>query len=183
MCASFSNCPRRSCASVVDDRAARTRSVGAIDLGLNRRGLPCGATRKKRKSAYILAPSAEGALSQATWKKTSTALTPRVVRLLREAALYLLAAVGVYLLLSLWTYQSSDPSWSHRGPSAAVANMGGRVGAWSADVLFNLFGYAAFLFPVMIAIGGWRIYVHRDAAQTFAARLENTPAPFIFNKC
>ncbi len=40
--------------------------------------------------------------------------------------------------------------------------MGGRVGAWVADILFGLFGYVAFLFPVMIAIGGWRIYLHRN---------------------
>ncbi|HLF23718.1 MAG TPA: DNA translocase FtsK 4TM domain-containing protein, partial [Burkholderiales bacterium] len=101
-------------------------------------------------------------MSQATWKKTKPALTPRVVRLLREAALYLLAAVGLYLLLSLWTYSANDPSGLFRGPSTAVANLGGRVGAWLADALFWLFGYVAFLFPIMIAIGGWRVYRHRN---------------------
>jgi DNA segregation ATPase FtsK/SpoIIIE, S-DNA-T family len=101
-------------------------------------------------------------VSQATWKKTSTPLTPRLVRLLREVALYVLAAVGIYLLISLWTYQASDPSWSHRGPDGTIHNTGGRVGAWLADVLFNLFGYVAFLFPIMIAIGGWKIYLHRN---------------------
>jgi DNA segregation ATPase FtsK/SpoIIIE, S-DNA-T family len=101
-------------------------------------------------------------VSQATWKKTTTSLTPRLVRLLREVALYLLAAVGVYLLISLWTYNAGDPSWSHRGSTSAVSNLGGRVGAWLADVLFSLFGYVAFLFPIMIAIGGWRIYLHRN---------------------
>jgi len=109
-------------------------------------------------------------LSQATWKKTKPALTPRVVRLLREAALYLLAAVGVYLLLSLWTYSDSDPSWSHRGSSSAVTNMGGRVGAWLSDVLFALFGYVALLFPVMIAIGGWHIYRHRNDPEPRSAK-------------
>src|ERR1051325_4670569 len=104
-------------------------------------------------------------VSQATWKKTTTPLTPRLVRLLREAALYLLAAIGAYLLISLWTYHPFDPSWSHRGASTAVANVGGRVGAWLSDVLFGLFGYVAFLFPVLIAIGGWRIYLHRNDAE------------------
>lgn len=61
-------------------------------------------------------------MSQATWKKTTVPLTPRVIRLLREVALYLLAAIGVYLLIALWTYQPEDPSWSHRGASAAIAN-------------------------------------------------------------
>ncbi len=101
-------------------------------------------------------------MSQATWKKTAVPLTPRVIRLLREVALYLLAAIGVYLLIALWTYQPDDPSWSHRGASAAVENGGGRVGAWLSDLLFHLFGYVAYLFPVMIAVGGWRIYLHRN---------------------
>ena len=101
-------------------------------------------------------------MSQATWKKTNNALTPRLVRLLREVALYILAIVGVYLLICLWTYQPADPAWSHRGPSSAVTNMGGRVGAWVADILYGLFGYVAFLFPIMIAIGGYRIYLHRN---------------------
>ncbi|HEX7044445.1 MAG TPA: DNA translocase FtsK 4TM domain-containing protein [Burkholderiales bacterium] len=101
-------------------------------------------------------------MSQATWKKTKTPLTPRLVRLLREVVLYLLAAIGVYLLISLWSYSPNDPAWSHSGPSTAAVNMGGRVGAWLADVLFHLFGYVAFLFPVMIAFGGWRIYLHRN---------------------
>ena len=109
-------------------------------------------------------------MSQATWKKTKPALTPRVVRLLREAALYLLAAVGVYLLLSLWTYSANDPSWSHRGPSSVAANLGGRVGAWLADVLFALFGFVAYLFPIMIAIGGWRIYRHRNDPEPRSAK-------------
>jgi S-DNA-T family DNA segregation ATPase FtsK/SpoIIIE len=101
-------------------------------------------------------------VSQATWKKTSVPLAPRLVRLLREAALYLLAAIGLYLLISLWSYHPSDPAWSYSGPASSVQNLGGRVGAWLADVLFSLLGYVAYLFPVMIAISGWRIYLHRN---------------------
>jgi len=48
-----------------------------------------------------------------------------------------------------------------------VSNLGGRAGAWLSDVLFNLFGYVAYLFPIMIGISGWRIYLHRkDPAPT-----------------
>ena len=100
-------------------------------------------------------------MAQATRTKTSAPLTPRLVRLLREAALYVLGAVALYLLISLWTYQPSDPSWSYRGPSQAVLNTGGRVGAWVADLLLSLFGYVAYLVPIMIAIAGIRIFQHR----------------------
>jgi S-DNA-T family DNA segregation ATPase FtsK/SpoIIIE len=105
-------------------------------------------------------------VSQATWKKTAIPLTPRILRLLREAALYVLGAIALYLLIAFWTYQPSDPAWSHRGPSMAVGNAGGRVGAWVADVMFSLFGYIAYLFPIMLAVSAWRIYLHRKDPET-----------------
>ncbi len=106
-------------------------------------------------------------VTQATRNKNSPPLTPRILRLLREAALYVLGAVAIYLLISLWTYSTSDPSWSHRGTNSTVFNAGGRAGAWLADVLFNLFGYVAYLLPLMIGITGWRLYRHRkDPAPT-----------------
>ena len=100
-------------------------------------------------------------MTQATRKNTSPPLTPRILQLLREAALYILGAIAIYLLISLWTYSSSDPSWSHIGSSDAVVNIGGRVGAWLSDVFFNLFGHVAYLLPVMVGVAGWRIYLHR----------------------
>ena len=100
-------------------------------------------------------------MTQATRTKNSPPLTPRILRLLREAALYVLGAIAIYLLISLWTYSTSDLSWSHRGSSTIVFNTGGRAGAWISDVLFNLFGYVAYLLPLMIGITGWRLYRHR----------------------
>ncbi len=100
-------------------------------------------------------------MAQATRSKTSAPLTPRLVRLLREAALYVLGAIAIYLLVSLWTYQPSDPSWSYRGPNQTPHNAGGQVGAWLADVLLSLFGHVAYLLPIMIGIAGWRIFQHR----------------------
>lgn len=100
-------------------------------------------------------------MSQATWKKTTIPLAPRIIRLLREVVFYVLGVFALYLLISLWTYQPADPSWLHGAPAGAVANVGGRVGAWLSDALFNLFGYVAYFFPVMLALWGWRIYLHR----------------------
>jgi S-DNA-T family DNA segregation ATPase FtsK/SpoIIIE len=100
-------------------------------------------------------------VSQATRNKTSQPLNPRLLRLLREAALYALVAIALYVLISLWSYHPGDPAWTHRGPETAVSNGGGRVGAWVADMLFNLFGFVAYLFPILIAVAGWRLYLHR----------------------
>ena len=74
-------------------------------------------------------------MTQATRNKNSPPLTPRILRLLREAALYILGAVAIYLLISLWTYSASDPSWSHRGTNTVIFNTGGRAGAWLSGAL------------------------------------------------
>lgn len=112
------------------------------------------------KSA-ILDGTLRKVVTQATRNKNSPPLTPRILRLLREASLYVLGAIAIYLLISLWTYTTSDTSWSHRGSNTIVFNTGGQAGAWLSDVLFNLFGYVAYLLPIMIGVTGWRIYLHR----------------------
>ncbi len=71
--------------------------------------------------------------------------------------MWILVAVAIYLLLSLATYFPNDPGWSHRGPVSLISNKGGVVGAWFADVLLYLFGYLAYLFPIMIAYSGWLV--------------------------
>lgn len=89
-----------------------------------------------------------------------------ISRGLREGALFILGAVALYLLISLFSYQNTDPGWSHSGSGGQVRNAGGIVGAWFADFFFYLFGYTAYLFPVMVAYSGWLIYRTRRAAAT-----------------
>ncbi|MGD6066198.1 DNA translocase FtsK 4TM domain-containing protein, partial [Xanthomonas citri pv. citri] len=48
------------------------------------------------------------------------------------------------------------PGWSHSGSiTAPLHNLGGRVGAWIADVLLYLCGYVAFLLPFMLGAIAW----------------------------
>jgi len=102
-------------------------------------------------------------VTQATWKKTQRVpLSPKIIRMIRETGLYALAAVAVYLLISLWTYNPSDRSWSHSGFGSGVANAGGRAGAWISDIFFNLFGYVAYLFPVLALVAAWRMFMSRS---------------------
>ena len=84
----------------------------------------------------------------------------------REGALILAAALALYLLLSFGSYQATDPGWSHSGPVERVANQGGVVGAWVADVFLYLFGYLAYLFPILVCYAGWLVF------QRLAGRLE-----------
>lgn len=89
-------------------------------------------------------------------------LTGHVMRGLREGALFLFLALALYLLVSLATYDPTDPGWSHIGPSGEIANAGGIAGAWFADVFLYLFGYLAYLIPVMAGYTGWMIFRERS---------------------
>ena len=77
---------------------------------------------------------------------------------LREAALILSLALAAYLLLSLWSYQPTDPGWSTTGADDFIANSGGIVGAWLADALLYGFGFPAYLSPLMLGFSGWLLF-------------------------
>lgn len=77
---------------------------------------------------------------------------------LREAALILALALAAYLLLSLLTYQPTDPGWSTTGTDDLIKNRGGIVGAWLADALLYGFGLPAYLSPLMLAFSGWLLF-------------------------
>ncbi len=68
-----------------------------------------------------------------------------------------LMALALFLFTALITYDIADPGWSYTGSREAAHNAAGVVGAWFSDVLYNLFGYLSFLFPVIIAYSGWLV--------------------------
>lgn len=84
-----------------------------------------------------------------------------LVRLLKEGALIGLGAVCLYLMIAMVSYDHNDPGWSQTGDNHIVQNAGGPFGAWIADVFFSLFGYLAYLFPVMIAYRAWLVLKDR----------------------
>ncbi len=99
-------------------------------------------------------------MSQASRDKPDFAaiLQGSLARGVREGMLILTAAVALFLFLALLSFTPGDPGWSHSGPVTQVLNSGGIVGAWLADVLLYLFGYLAYLFPIMLAAAGWVLY-------------------------
>jgi S-DNA-T family DNA segregation ATPase FtsK/SpoIIIE len=86
---------------------------------------------------------------------------------LREGAFIGVSAVCLYLLLALMTYSPRDPGWSATGSGAAINNMGGPTGAWLADVFFSLVGYAAYLFPLLLAYRAFIILLERHEQKSF----------------
>ena len=67
------------------------------------------------------------------------------------------------MFFALASYDPNDPAFSVSGDSQAVVNLMGRAGAWFADVAFLLFGQPAYLFPVLVLLGGILFYRARDA--------------------
>mgnify|MGYP001812631229 FL=1 len=95
--------------------------------------------------------------------KTDSILAPR----LREGAFIGVSAVCLYLLLALLTYSPRDPGWSATGSGGKIANLGGPTGAWLADVFFSLVGYAAYLFPLLLAYRALVILLERHQDKGF----------------
>lgn len=85
-------------------------------------------------------------------------------RVLRESGAIACAFGALLALLALQTFDIDDPGWSHTGSGEAVANSVGRVGAWFADVAFWLFGYMAYLVPMLLAASGYLLF--RDSRST-----------------
>ncbi|WP_374321540.1 DNA translocase FtsK [Pseudoxanthomonas kaohsiungensis] len=84
------------------------------------------------------------------------AASPRRQRLWRDLALIVIAPLLLYLLACLVSYSPDDPGWSNSGSvTGQVQNLGGLAGAYIADILIQLFGYAAFVLPVILGAIAW----------------------------
>ncbi|GAB6068257.1 DNA translocase FtsK [Methylothermus subterraneus] len=90
------------------------------------------------------------AVSDATAKKTTHGL--------REVGLLGHLALSLYLGLSLLTFDAQDPGWRYTGIDRSPANLGGRVGAWIADLALSWLGAMAWLFPLVLAWHGLQAY-------------------------
>ncbi len=86
----------------------------------------------------------------------------KILSLLREAGLIIWFAVAGYVLVCLLSYSPADPGPTHTGSAETIANMGGIVGAWIADLLFTVFGRMSFLLLALLCLSGWRIYRNRE---------------------
>ena len=71
-------------------------------------------------------------------------LPAKVAAILRESRWFVLSLAALYFALILFTYNRADPGWSQSAEVVRIANGGGRVGAWTADLLLFLFGRSAY---------------------------------------
>ena len=82
-----------------------------------------------------------------------------VSRRVREFVGVALFAAALIWLIALATYEPGDPVWFFStGLHGAPANFAGRVGAFLAELSFQLVGYAAYLIPAFFVITGWHYF-------------------------
>src|SRR5690606_27585136 len=91
-----------------------------------------------------------------------------VSRRVSEVTGVALFASALLWLVALATYEPTDPVWFFSTGTEAPANFAGRVGAFLAELSFQLLGYASYLLPAMIVVVGWHYFWCRqiDAAYT-----------------
>ncbi|WNK47693.1 DNA translocase FtsK 4TM domain-containing protein [Pantoea agglomerans] len=88
-------------------------------------------------------------------------------RRLLEAMLILVALFAIYLMVSLFSFNPSDPSWSQTAWHEPIHNIGGSVGAWLADTLLFIFGVMAYAIPPVILGLCWIAFRQRDSQDYF----------------
>jgi len=74
---------------------------------------------------------------------------------LNEAVAVVFLFAGLFLLISLVSYNPFDPSWNTATAAAKPLNLMGRTGAALADILLQAFGFAAYAVPVLTLLLGW----------------------------
>jgi S-DNA-T family DNA segregation ATPase FtsK/SpoIIIE len=80
-----------------------------------------------------------------------------------------LFALSLLWLVALASYSPSDPVWFfNTGADVHPSNFAGRIGAFLGELAFQLFGYAAYLIPLVLTVIGWHYFWCRalDAATT-----------------
>ncbi len=82
-------------------------------------------------------------------------LSPTQHQRLNEVAGFLLLSLGLVILLSLASYHAQDPSWD-TAATERPHNLIGYPGSYISDLLYQGFGAAAFLFPLLLFLLSWK---------------------------
>ncbi len=103
------------------------------------------------------------------------AFTPTRNRRLNELVGVILLVSAVLLLLALLSYHPTDPSWNtvtdapaNGVKHALVKNWAGVFGANASDILLQIEGVAALLFPILLGSLGWTWLRSRAAGSPWA---------------
>lgn len=79
----------------------------------------------------------------------------------REGIMFGWLVLAAFLSLALISYDRVDPGWSYVGSAKNIVNSAGRIGAWSADLLLTLFGFLAWMVPVILILKAIKVFRYR----------------------
>nr|WP_235826835.1 DNA translocase FtsK 4TM domain-containing protein [Facilibium subflavum] len=86
-----------------------------------------------------------------------------LVERLKIAWLVLMGALALFLLLSLFSYNHSDPGWTVASSSTNVQNYAGIVGAYTANFILAILGVFGFLLPFLLVYGIWLFFLEKKS--------------------
>ena len=89
------------------------------------------------------------------------AVTETLSSRVREGIMFGWLVLAAFLSLALISYDRVDPGWSYVGSAKNIANSAGRIGAWSADLLLTLFGFLAWMVPVILVLKAIKVFRYR----------------------
>ncbi|MBI4480619.1 MAG: DNA translocase FtsK [Acidobacteria bacterium] len=92
-----------------------------------------------------------------------TLLKPTANRRWNELIGLIWMGLALMVFLGLVSFSSSDRSFHTASASLTASNWVGTVGAYSADLFYQLFGISAFLLPLLMGCIGWQLLRSRPA--------------------
>lgn len=82
-------------------------------------------------------------------------------RFFHDAVWIVSIAIGLFLSLSLLSFNPNDPSWAYVGTTHQVTNLAGSAGAWIASLLFSLIGIFSYSLPIIAFFRAWVVFRER----------------------
>ncbi len=132
-------------------------------------------SKELRRSTQSSNEKIKGSRARSTVGASSTGASSIVMqthytllfRRVQEAGFILLTAIAIFLFVSLISYHEADPGWSHTAAEQAIHNIAGHTGAWFSDLFLFLFGFIAYLFPLIILVAGFQLLQKREKITLF----------------
>ena len=111
-----------------------------------------------RNIVQLKSVRAKASISSDGGDSTPSEISLRFQKLLSEIKWFIALSACLGLILILVTYHPTDPAWSNNS-GGAVKNLGGRAGAFLADLFLFVFGISAYWWVVLFArrvLLGWQ---------------------------
>jgi S-DNA-T family DNA segregation ATPase FtsK/SpoIIIE len=82
-----------------------------------------------------------------------------VSRRVSELVGVVLFGLALMWIVALASYSTADPVWFfNTGTGGAPENFAGRIGAFMAELAYQILGYSAYLIPVVLIVAGWHYF-------------------------